>query len=40
MYLQKNGIACSIVCGNCKGSGCMNSTTKEVDSDDDADIDE
>ena len=37
---KKNGIACSIVCGNCKWSGCMNSTTKEDDSDDDADIDE
>ena len=40
MYLKKNGIACSIVCGNCKGSVCMNSITKEDDSDDDADIDE
>ena len=27
---EKNWIACSIVCGNCKGSVCMNSTTKEV----------
>ena len=30
------GIICSIVCGNCKGSGCLNSITKEVDGDDDA----
>ena len=35
---KKNGIA--FVCGNCKWSGCMNSTTKEDVSDDDADIDE
>ena len=32
---KKHGIACSIVCGNCKGSGCMNSTPNEDDSDDD-----
>ena len=32
---KKHGIACSIVCGNCKGSGCMNSTSNEDDSDDD-----
>ena len=32
---RKHGIACSIVCGNCKGSGCMNSTSNEDDSDDD-----
>ena len=32
---KKHGISCSIVCGNCKGSGC-NSITNEVDGDDDA----
>ena len=32
---KKHGIACSIVCGNCKGSDCMNSTPNEDDSDDD-----
>ena len=31
-----HGISCSIVCGNCKGSGCLNSITKEVDGEDDA----
>ena len=30
------GISCSIVCRNCKGSGCLNSITKEVNGDDDA----
>ena len=37
---KKHGIACSIVCGNCKGSGCMNSTPNEDDSDDDIDTEE
>ena len=37
MYLQK---IWDSMLHNCKGSGCMNSTTKEDDSDDDADIDE
>ena len=37
---KKHGITCSIVCGNCKGSGCMNSTPNEDDSVDDVDTDE
>ena len=36
---KKHGITCSIVCGNCKGSGCMNSTSNEDDNDDDVDTD-
>ena len=32
---RKHAIRCSIVCGNCKGSGCMNSSPNEDDSDDD-----
>ncbi len=35
-----HGIACSIVCGNCKGSGCVNSTPDEdYDFDDINDVD-
>ena len=37
---KNHGIKCSIVCGNCKGSGCMNSTLNENDSDDDIDTEE
>ena len=29
---RKHAIRCSIVCGNCKGSGCMNSPPNEDDS--------
>ncbi len=36
---RKHGIACSIVCGNCKGSGCINSIPNEYDRDDDIDTD-
>ncbi len=34
---RKHGIACTIVCGNCKGSGCMNSASIEGNCDDDVD---
>ena len=33
---KKHGLTCSISCGNCRGSGCVNSSQLEVEVDDEA----
>ena len=33
---KKHGFTCSIACGNCRGSGCVNSSQLEVEVDDEA----